>query len=77
MTKTLPQDPLKADPAAVPQMFYCFLCGRRIEAIASATTKEFLLKLKRTGTAFLTCADCFGEVSAEMAKRKKSSGDLG
>jgi hypothetical protein len=66
---------LEEGPAVLPPALSCFLCGRRIRALASASTREFMLKLKRGEVAFLTCADCFGEVGAEIAKRRTGVND--
>jgi hypothetical protein len=74
MTSAPPQKPLEAGSAVLRSTLSCFLCGRRIKALASASTREFLLKLKRAEVAFLTCADCFEEVGAEIAKQRAGIG---
>jgi hypothetical protein len=74
MTSALPQS-VEAGSAVAPRLLSCFLCGKGIRALASVSTRDFLAKLKRNEVAFLTCAECFGEVCAEMAKRRTGLSD--
>ena len=72
MTSALSKGPPGTEPAIFMNTLSCFLCGEKVRAVASASTREFLLKLKRSEVAFLICADCFGEASAEVTKRRRA-----